>query len=74
MHATAAREAGHAEQVSRSEGIIYMVLEYGDIDFAKLLEKRQRTRAAQKCLELDGNFIRCYWQQMLQVWQLPAAC
>ena len=51
----------------RSEGIIYMVLEYGDIDLARLLDKRQRARAQNGCTELDGNFIRLYWQQMLQV-------
>lgn len=52
----------------RAEGIIYMVLEYGDIDLARLLEKRARARAQlQQGSDLDGNFIRLYWQQMLQV-------
>ncbi|KAK9804601.1 hypothetical protein WJX73_006405 [Symbiochloris irregularis] len=54
-------------EVLRADGIIYMVLEYGDIDLARLLEKRARARAQlQGGSELDGNFIRLYWQQMLQ--------
>lgn len=28
----------HGPQVHRSEGLIYMVLEYGDIDLARLLQ------------------------------------
>lgn len=56
-----------AMQVVRGEGLIYMVLEYGDIDLARLLDRRQRARAQLGCKELDGNFIRLYWQQMLQV-------
>jgi serine/threonine-protein kinase TTK/MPS1 len=84
----------HTVQVFREEGLIYMVLEYGDIDLARLLhnheEARRRARggggggggegavpavdmagaAAEgdgRAVELDDNFIRLYWQQMLQV-------
>lgn len=65
----AAAEGQLHVQVLRHDGIIYMVLEYGDIDLARLLDKRQRARAQHGCSELDGNFLRLYWQQMLQVGQ-----
>ena len=57
----------NTHQVVRGEGLIYMVLEYGDIDLARLLDKRQRACAQHGSKELDGNFMRLYWQQMLQV-------
>ena len=79
-----------------------MVLEYGDIDLARLLhnheESKRRDRAAAaatsaafetggggggeategrrqaeeaeapgSCVQMDENFVRLYWQQMLQV-------
>lgn len=72
-------------------GYVYMVLEYGDIDLAKLLssheEARRRASSAQCAAEtgddgpcdlsgsnadgstyqeIDANFIRLYWQQMLR--------
>jgi serine/threonine-protein kinase TTK/MPS1 len=60
-------------EVHHQEGLIYMVLECGDIDLARLLqrhEKNRRDRAAalQSSLTLgvDENFIRLYWEQMLQ--------
>lgn len=54
-------------QVIQSEGIIYMVLEYGDIDLARLLAKHEKARREGGSEDLDENFIRLYWQQMLQV-------
>ena len=59
-------------QVIQAEGTIYMVLEYGDIDLARLLAKHEQDRrdSAGKDV-LDENFIRLYWQQMLQVCLLP---
>lgn len=82
-------------QVFREQGLIYMVLEYGDIDLARLLfnheENRKKSLApppppasapsasassssagasggeAAGELGIDENFIRLYWQQMLQV-------
>ena len=54
-------------QVLQSEGIIYMVLEYGDIDLARLLAKHERARREGGPNDLDENFIRLYWQQMLKV-------
>lgn len=55
-------------QVIQSEGTIYMVLEYGDIDLARLLAKHEQARReGGGADELDENFIRLYWQQMLQV-------
>lgn len=44
-----------------------MVLEYGDIDLARLLTKQEAQRKAVPGSEPDENFIRLYWQQMLQV-------
>ncbi|EFN53107.1 hypothetical protein CHLNCDRAFT_10750, partial [Chlorella variabilis] len=38
-------------------GLIYMVLEFGDIDLARLLQVPEG---------IDENFIRLYWEQMLQ--------
>ena len=54
-------------QVIQAEGTIYMVLEYGDIDLARLLAKHEKAHREGGSDELDENFIRLYWQQMLQV-------
>lgn len=64
-------------QVFQEEGLIYMVQEYGEIDLARLLAKHDAVRraaagssagnAALLPDNLDENFIRLYWQQMLQV-------
>jgi hypothetical protein len=54
-------------QVIRSDGLIYMVLEYGDIDLARLLAKHEKAQREGGVTDLDENFIRLYWQQMLQV-------
>ena len=55
-------------QVLQAEGTIYMVLEYGDIDLARLLAKHEQARKeGGGGGEIDENFIRLYWQQMLQV-------
>ena len=43
-----------------------MVLEYGDIDLARLLAKHEKARREDGAEDLDENFIRLYWQQMLQ--------
>ena len=64
-------------QVIRGEGLIYMVLEYGDIDLARLLARHEAAQREAGAAELDENFIRLYWQQMLQVptpFLLPPAC
>jgi anaerobic selenocysteine-containing dehydrogenase len=56
-------------QVFSEEGLIYMVQEYGEIDLARLLAKHEASRkeAGAQRDKLDENFIRLYWQQMLQV-------
>lgn len=64
-------------QVFQAEGLIYMVQEYGEIDLARLLAKHDAARRAATGTDaahggllkdnLDENFIRLYWQQMLQV-------
>lgn len=48
---------------------MYMVLEYGDIDLARLLHNHEEARRKGYGSEgeIDANFIRLYWQQMLQV-------
>ena len=55
-------------QVVAADGVIYMVLEYGDIDLARLLAKQEAARRDQHATgaQPDENFIRLYWQQMLQ--------
>lgn len=56
-------------QVFTEEGLIYMVQEYGEIDLARLLAKHDAARREAGNLRdsIDENFIRLYWQQMLQV-------
>jgi hypothetical protein len=46
-----------------------MLLEFGDIDLAKLLQKHEEARKRSGCASggIDDNFLRLYWQQMLQV-------
>lgn len=62
-------------QVIQSEGLIFMVLEYGDIDLARLLAKHEQARReGGGADDLDENFIRLYWQQMLQVHFFSCAC
>lgn len=51
--------------------LIYMVLEYGDIDLAGLLANHERAKRKAGIKEPDENFIRLYWQQMLQVSVMP---
>lgn len=59
------------QQVIKGEGLIYMVLEYGDIDLARLLARHEAAQREGGATELDENFICLRWQQMLQV-ALPA--
>lgn len=56
-------------QVFTDDGLIYMVQEYGEIDLARLLAKHDAARKEAGALKdnIDENFIRLYWQQMLQV-------
>ena len=65
-----AAELLSSAQVIQAEGTIYMVLEYGDIDLARLLAKHEKAHREGGSDELDENFIRLYWQQMLQVGSL----
>lgn len=56
-------------QIFRDSGIIYMILEYGEVDLARLLQKRERARRdaeGQSSSKIDLNFIRLHWQQMLE--------
>ena len=53
-------------QVVERDKTIYLVLEYGEIDLATILARKERQRAAEQ-EGLDENFIRLAWQSMLQV-------
>jgi serine/threonine-protein kinase TTK/MPS1 len=60
-------------EVHKAQNLIYMVLEYGDIDLARLLQKQEAARKEREAplpqgrmQPADENFIRLYWQQMLQ--------
>ncbi len=60
-------------EVHKKDGIIYMVLECGDIDLAKLLHRHEAALQERKSLQgsatssmnVDENFVRMYWEQML---------
>ena len=69
-------------EVHRQLNMIFMVLEYGDIDLARLLQKQDANKKERQAAvsstgnsssaspsqmqSADENFIRLYWQQMLQ--------
>jgi serine/threonine-protein kinase TTK/MPS1 len=68
-------------EVCKSEGLIYVVLEYGEIDLARLLSKREKqAKARSKSLPnaasgggssgssgmIDDNFLRLYFEQMVE--------
>lgn len=50
----------HDAEVRAPDGLIYLIMEYGDIDLAKLLVRRGTGKA------ISDNFRRLYWQQMLE--------
>ncbi|KNC52491.1 TTK protein kinase [Thecamonas trahens ATCC 50062] len=50
-------------EVKVKENEIYLIMEYGETDLSSLL-KRQRASSASG--RVDDNFVRFYWQQMLQ--------
>ena len=56
----------HDAEVVRSEGLIYVVLEYGETDLAHLLAKRERTRAGGAAAGTDDNFLRDLFEQMVE--------
>ncbi|KAA8495991.1 Serine/threonine-protein kinase mph1 [Porphyridium purpureum] len=49
----------YESEVRASAGVIYLIMECGDIDLARLLA-RGRGKA------VSSNFLRLYWQQMLE--------
>jgi len=60
-------------EVHKVQNLIYVVLEYGDIDLARLLQKQEASRREREgplphgqMQPANENFIRLYWQQMLQ--------
>ena len=50
------------------EAVIYIVLEYGETDLARLLARRGASRGgdAASRLDADQNFVRLYFQQMVE--------
>ncbi|GAV76216.1 LOW QUALITY PROTEIN: Pkinase domain-containing protein, partial [Cephalotus follicularis] len=48
----------------KDDGYIYMVLEYGEIDLAHMLSQRWKEDSFNQ--SIDDNWLRFYWQQMLQ--------
>ena len=55
-------------EINLKEGMMLMVLEYGEIDLAHLLKRNESSHPACATL-LSMNFIRNYWEQMLQAVQ-----
>ena len=69
-------------EVCKNEGLIYVVLEYGEIDLARLLSKREKQRVAAEAKAkktgggkasppggvgmIDDNFLRLYFEQMVE--------
>jgi serine/threonine-protein kinase TTK/MPS1 len=54
-------------EVCQREGLILVVLEFGEIDLAKMLNKRERQRAELGHAQLvDDNFMRLYFEQMVE--------
>jgi|TARA_B110000977_G_scaffold172114_1_gene224246 serine/threonine-protein kinase TTK/MPS1 len=63
-------------EVCKAEGLIYVVLEYGEIDLARLLSKREKQAAAKNAAGggggsrrgamIDDNFLRLYFEQMVE--------
>ena len=63
-------------EVCKAEGLIYVVLEYGEIDLARLLSKREKQARARGEKEgrgptngagmIDDNFLRLYFEQMVE--------
>ena len=64
-------------EVCKAEGLIYVVLEYGEIDLARLLSKREKQARAREAKNgesqtkkssamIDDNFLRLYFEQMVE--------
>ncbi|KAJ3024279.1 hypothetical protein HKX48_003104 [Thoreauomyces humboldtii] len=51
-----------ASELNQVEGHMLMVLEYGELDLAHILQKEQKA-------PVSRNFIRIYWEQMLRAVQ-----
>ena len=52
---------------SQRDGVIYVVLEYGDIDLARRLAQQEAKRRATAGALRPENFIRQTWEEMLEV-------
>ncbi|KAI3638571.1 hypothetical protein MIR68_003069 [Amoeboaphelidium protococcarum] len=49
------------QEINKEEGFLHMVMECGEIDLAHVLQKHAQTGE-----RLSMNFVRVYWEQMLQ--------
>ncbi|RWR90161.1 putative serine/threonine-protein kinase mps1 isoform X1 [Cinnamomum micranthum f. kanehirae] len=49
----------------KNNGYIYMILEYGEIDLAHMLSQQWKEMDGSN-RKMDENWLRFYWQQMLQ--------
>lgn len=54
-------------QIFEEPGIIYMLLEEGEVDLKNLLERNRENRHAMKYTSPDWCFIRFHWRGMLDV-------
>jgi hypothetical protein len=52
---------------SQRDGVIYVVLEYGDIDLARRLAQQEARRRGVPGALRPENFIRQTWEEMLEV-------
>lgn len=53
-------------EAQHSGSLLLVLLEYGEIDLASLLARREKTRQVRGESGVDENFIRMNWQQMLE--------
>lgn len=53
-------------EVCPQEKLIFMVLEFGEIDLAHMLAKREKQRENNGGAGLDDNFLRLYFEQMVE--------
>ena len=52
-------------EVCPNEKLIFMVLEFGEIDLAHMLAKREKQRQSHGGV-IDDNFLRLYFEQMVE--------
>jgi Protein kinase domain len=63
-------DSEHAPQ----QGLLYVVLEYGEIDLAQLLDKKRRQWKDHDPFAIDAHFLGSVWRDMLRAVGVRAAC